>query len=180
MDWGLIFSPVWIRIIALRQRFLSRRRCNSWRRVCSLGGVGIRPPQVRQRKSAVLTWWDSIVVFFGQPSAPEGGELAHRFLAHSRRRYPAAPLQLTGTLTLEQYGHDNFGFPRVEVTKEQILEPISLPPTKRPKRRLPKRWIASLSTQIRVKWQPSKSSSHLWRADHESTVPDTPRRQYRQ
>jgi hypothetical protein len=34
--------------------------------------------------------------------------------------YPQAPLQLSETLTLEQYDQDNFGFLRVEVTKEQI------------------------------------------------------------
>ncbi|WP_144161520.1 metallophosphoesterase family protein [Paraburkholderia sp. BCC1885] len=35
-------------------------------------------------------------------------------------RYPVAPLPLSGTLTLDQYDHDNFGFLRIEVTKEQI------------------------------------------------------------
>lgn len=35
-------------------------------------------------------------------------------------RYPKAPMQLTDTLTLENYDQDNFGFLRLEVTKQQI------------------------------------------------------------
>ena len=35
-------------------------------------------------------------------------------------KYPSTPLHLTKTLTLEKYDQDNFGFLRLEVTKQQI------------------------------------------------------------
>ncbi len=35
-------------------------------------------------------------------------------------KYPVAPLQLTDTLKLEKYDQDNFGFLRLEVSKQQI------------------------------------------------------------
>jgi hypothetical protein len=36
-------------------------------------------------------------------------------------KYPAAPMKLGDTLTLEKYDQDNFGFLRIEVTKQQIV-----------------------------------------------------------
>ncbi len=35
--------------------------------------------------------------------------------------YPKAPLAVTSSLTLEQYDQDNFGFLRLEVSKNQII-----------------------------------------------------------
>jgi hypothetical protein len=35
-------------------------------------------------------------------------------------KYPSTPMQLTDTLTLEKYNQDNYGFLRLEVTKQQI------------------------------------------------------------
>jgi hypothetical protein len=37
-----------------------------------------------------------------------------------RSEYPPVPLQVTDTLTLEQYDQDNFGFLRLEVSKTEI------------------------------------------------------------
>ena len=70
-------------------------------------------------------------------------------------------MQLTGTLTLEQYDHDNFGFLRIEVTKEQIFGTYLSAPYEETKTAIPKTldsFVINLDTRkvatVTVKFTP--------------------------
>jgi hypothetical protein len=50
-----------------------------------------------------------------------GGYIRLEKLTKIGGQYPAAPLVVTPTLTLEKYDHDNFGFLRFEVSATEIV-----------------------------------------------------------